>query len=84
MALMAMTGPEKQSKDIARKLGITTTTLYAYVNGDGSLKKASAKLRVNRPVSHPKLNSSPWTLYESFLARKKSFLITSIQIIFIA
>lgn len=44
MAMTAMADPEKQPKDIARRLGITTTTLYTYVNGDGSLKEAGTKL----------------------------------------
>jgi predicted transcriptional regulator len=26
--------------DVAKRLGITTTTLYMYVNGDGSVKAA--------------------------------------------
>jgi len=44
MAMAAMADPEKQPKDIAQRLGITTTTLYTYVNGDGSLKEAGTKL----------------------------------------
>ena len=39
MAMAAMTGPKASASDAARRLGITTTTLYAYVNGDGSIKK---------------------------------------------
>jgi AcrR family transcriptional regulator len=30
--------------DVAKRLGITTSTLYAYVNGDGSLKEAGQAL----------------------------------------
>jgi predicted transcriptional regulator len=30
---------EAKPRDIAKKLNITTTTLYDYVNGDGSLKE---------------------------------------------
>jgi DNA invertase Pin-like site-specific DNA recombinase len=40
MAMAAMADPQAKASDIARRLGITTTTLYAYVNGDGSLKQA--------------------------------------------
>jgi len=47
MAMTAMADPEKQPKDIARRLGITTTTLYTYVNGDGSLKEAGTNLLSN-------------------------------------
>ena len=38
MAMSAMADRETQAKDLARRLGITTTTLYMYVNGDGSPK----------------------------------------------
>jgi DNA invertase Pin-like site-specific DNA recombinase len=38
MALAAMADPEAKPKAIARELGVTTTTLYTYVNGDGSPK----------------------------------------------
>ena len=40
MASAAMADPQAKAGDVARRLGITTTTLYAYVNGDGSLKQA--------------------------------------------
>ena len=33
-----MADPQSKASDVARRLGMTTTTLYAYVNGDGSLK----------------------------------------------
>src|ERR671933_2340049 len=38
MAMAAMADPQSKASDVARRLGITTTTLYEYVNGDGSLK----------------------------------------------
>jgi DNA invertase Pin-like site-specific DNA recombinase len=38
MAMSAMADRETQAKDPARRLGITTTTLYMYVNGDVSPK----------------------------------------------
>jgi DNA invertase Pin-like site-specific DNA recombinase len=40
MAMSAMTDIKANANDIAKRLGITTTTLYAYVNGDGSVKEA--------------------------------------------
>jgi DNA invertase Pin-like site-specific DNA recombinase len=40
MAMAAMSGPKARAVEVARRLGITTTTLYAYVNGDGSPKAA--------------------------------------------
>lgn len=38
MAMAAMANPDARAADLARRLGITTTTLYMYVNGDGSPK----------------------------------------------
>lgn len=40
MAMTALADPKANAADVAKRLGITTTTLYAYVNGDGSLKAA--------------------------------------------
>ena len=44
MAMAAMTDPKANAADVARRLNITTTTLYAYVNGDGTLKQAGQAL----------------------------------------
>jgi predicted site-specific integrase-resolvase len=38
MAMIAMKDRNTIGIDVAKRLGITTTTLYKYVNGDGSLK----------------------------------------------
>jgi DNA invertase Pin-like site-specific DNA recombinase len=38
MAMVAMADSQAVSSDIAKQLGITTATLYTYVNGDGTLK----------------------------------------------
>ena len=35
MAMAAMRDPAAVAAEVAKRLGITTTTLYAYVNGDG-------------------------------------------------
>jgi DNA invertase Pin-like site-specific DNA recombinase len=40
MAMSAMADPKANASEVAKRLGITTTTLYMYVNGDGSLKEA--------------------------------------------
>ncbi len=40
MAMTAMADPKANAAEVARRLGITTTTLYAYVNGDGSVKES--------------------------------------------
>jgi hypothetical protein len=49
MAMAAMADPDARPKDIARELGVTTTTLYAHVNGDGS-PKAAAEVVLRRPA----------------------------------
>jgi DNA invertase Pin-like site-specific DNA recombinase len=44
MASSAMSDRNTKAGDIAKKLGITTTTLYDYINGDGSLKEKGYKV----------------------------------------
>jgi len=44
MAMNAMADPENNARAVAKQLGITTTTLYMYVNGDGTLKPAGQTL----------------------------------------
>jgi DNA invertase Pin-like site-specific DNA recombinase len=44
MAMSAMADPKSNAGEVARRLGMTTTTLYDYVNGDGSLKQAGQAL----------------------------------------
>ena len=44
MAMNAMAPRETNAQDLARRLGITTTTLYMYVNGDGTPKAPGQKL----------------------------------------
>ena len=44
MAMNAMASRETNAQDLARRLGITTTTLYMYVNGDGTVKAPGQKL----------------------------------------
>ncbi len=44
MAMAAMADPTAVATDVARRLGITTTTLYSYINGDGSPKAAGRLL----------------------------------------
>jgi len=43
-ATLTMANPNSVAADVAKRLGMTTTTLYTYVNGDGSLKEEGAKL----------------------------------------
>lgn len=44
MAMTAMSDRNSVANEVAKRLGITPTTLYMYVNGDGSLKEAGAKV----------------------------------------
>jgi hypothetical protein len=39
MAMATMANPKTKATEVASRLGITTTTLYAYVNGDGGAKE---------------------------------------------
>lgn len=38
MAMTALADQKSNASDVAKRLGITTSTLYDYLNGDGSLK----------------------------------------------
>jgi len=44
MAMAAMENPKSVATEVAKRLGITTATLYMYVNGDGSPKKTGSNL----------------------------------------
>jgi DNA invertase Pin-like site-specific DNA recombinase len=44
MAMAAMAHPKTKASEVASRLGITTTTLYAYINGDGSVKEPGQRL----------------------------------------
>ncbi len=44
MEMTAMAGHKSVASDVAKRLGITTTTLYSYVNGDGSPKELGTRL----------------------------------------
>ena len=44
MAMNAMSDSKTVASGVAKRLSITTATLYAYVNGDGSLKEKGTKL----------------------------------------
>lgn len=62
MAMAAMCDPAAVAAEVAKRLGITTTTLYAYVNGDGTAKalgqavldrsgSAAARVHAHSPAS---------------------------------
>jgi len=48
MAMNAMSDRTSVAHEVAKKLGITTATLYSYVNGDGSPKELGTKLLNNQ------------------------------------
>ena len=55
MAMAAMSDPKAKACEVARRLGVTTTTLYTYVNGDGSPKAPGAAVLAGVP-SHASLD----------------------------
>jgi len=44
MAMAALSDRQASPSEVAKRLGITTTTLYAYLNGDGSVKAPGQRL----------------------------------------
>lgn len=44
MAMATISDPASKPVEVAKRLGMTTTTLYSYVNGDGSVKESGQKL----------------------------------------
>ncbi len=49
MAMSAMQDKTSVAAEVAQRLGITTTTLYTYVNGDGTPKELGTKLLELKP-----------------------------------
>ena len=48
IAMAAMQDQQTIAADVAKRLNITTTTLYNYINGDGSLKESGMRLLQNQ------------------------------------
>jgi predicted transcriptional regulator len=48
MAMTALAESGSQAKEVASRLGITTSALYAYINGDGSPKELGQRLFDNK------------------------------------
>jgi DNA invertase Pin-like site-specific DNA recombinase len=64
MAMAAMADHNAVAAEVARRLGLTTTTLYVYVNGDGTLKAAGqalldGPLRGGKPVKTLRRSPQP-------------------------
>ena len=50
MAMTALADPRNNATEVARLLGITRTTLYTYVNSDGSVKEVGQRLLGAEPT----------------------------------
>jgi DNA invertase Pin-like site-specific DNA recombinase len=59
IAMAAMADHKAVATDVAKRLGLTTTTLYAYVNGDGTLKEAGRALLDGAPGAAAATRSKP-------------------------
>ena len=61
MAMSAMTDRKAVAAEVAKRLNLTTTTLYTYVNGDGTPKAAGQAVLdgTHRPGSAAKARSRP-------------------------
>jgi hypothetical protein len=44
MAMAAPADPQASPSEVAKHLGVTTTTPYAYLNGDGTVKAPGQRL----------------------------------------
>ena len=58
MAMAAMSDRNAVAADVARRLGMTTTTLYMYVNGDGTPKAPGQALLDGVPYRKERLRAA--------------------------
>jgi len=58
MAMAAMSDRNAIAADVARRLGMTTTTLYMYVNGDGTPKAPDQALLDGVPYRKERLRAA--------------------------
>jgi len=47
MAMAALSDPKSVAADVAKRLNIQTSTLYSYINGDGTLKELGTRILTN-------------------------------------
>jgi hypothetical protein len=61
MAMSAMADRKAVAAEVAKRLNLTTTTLYTYVNGDGTPKAAGQAVLdgTHRPGAADKTRSRP-------------------------
>lgn len=57
MAMAAMSDQKSNASEVAKRLGITTTTLYSYVNGDGTVKALGHRLLGSPHSTSPIINA---------------------------
>lgn len=57
MAMAAMSDQKSIASEVAKRLGITTTTLYSYVNGDGTVKALGHRLLGSPHSTSPIINA---------------------------
>ncbi|MDA4833013.1 hypothetical protein NY536_16340, partial [Enterobacter hormaechei] len=53
MAMAAMSDRKAVAAEVAKRLGITTTTLYHYINGDGTPKAPGQALLDGKAMPKP-------------------------------
>jgi DNA invertase Pin-like site-specific DNA recombinase len=71
MAASAMADQSSNAREVAKRLGITTSTLYEYVNGDGSLKPTGLALLGSSSVENPPSSGSFLHGLPPFLRRRR-------------
>lgn len=54
MAMVALADPHSNANEVAHRLGFTRTTLYVYLNGDGSVKEIGQRLLEAEQVNGPR------------------------------
>ena len=67
IAMAALADPHNNASEVAHRYGITRTTLYAYVNGDGSAKAIGQRLLECRTAKETPQNAQDRLAYGSRL-----------------
>ncbi len=52
MGMTVMADPKSNASNVAKRLGITTTVLYDYINGDGTVKEKGQRLLDSSIISN--------------------------------
>lgn len=70
MAMAALADPLNNASDVARRLGLTRTTLYVYLNSDGSVKVGGQQLLDAEHLGKPRTTAEITASSPSGAARK--------------